>query len=287
MRLMRVGPVGAEIPVLCGPDGCLYDLRGLVKDIDGNELADGGLSRIAAAHSTGKLPVLDGTHRRIGSPVKPGGSIICVGMNYAAHAAEAGAEPPDSPVLFLKPPNTLCGPNDRGIIPRNSRKTDWEVELAVIIGKRALYLNNPNEAIEHIAGFAAANDLSEREFQIEISGGQWSKGKSAPGFTPLGPMLVSPDEVNYRNLRLRSWVNGESRQDSSTADMIFDVEYLVWNISQYMALDPGDVILTGTPQGVALSGKFPYISAGDQVRVEIEGLGSQTQEFVNYNEPNG
>ena len=159
-------------------------------------------------------------------------------------------------------------------------KTDWEVELGVVIAKRASYLESPADSIHYIGGFVTANDLSERDFQLNVSGGQWSKGKSAPGFSPIGPWLVTPDEVDYKNLRLRSWVNGEVRQDSSTADMIFDVDFLVWHLSQYLTLEPGDVILTGTPQGVALSGRFPYLRAGDVVEIEIDGLGRQRQEFV-------
>ena len=205
--------------------------------------------------------------------------MLCIGLNYAAHAAEAGATPPSTPVLFLKTPNTVGGPNDFVDIPRNSTKTDWEVELGVVIGKRALYLNSPADSAGHIAGYVTANDLSERTFQLEVSGGQWSKGKSAPGFSPLGPWLVTPDEVDVTNLRLRSWVNGEPRQDSSTSDLIFSVDFIIWHLSQFLALEPGDVVLTGTPEGVALSGRFPYIAAGDVVEIEIEGLGRQRQEF--------
>jgi len=200
-------------------------------------------------------------------------------MNYAAHAAESGSQPPSVPILFLKTPNTVVGPTDDVAIPRNSMKTDWEVELGVVIGRRASYLESPVDSINYIAGFVTTNDLSEREFQLESSGGQWSKGKSAPGFSPVGPWLVTPDEVNYRNLRLRSWVNGESRQDSSTSDLIFDVDYIVWHLSQFLTLEPGDLIMTGTPEGVALSGRFPYLKVGDVCEIEIEGLGRQRQRF--------
>jgi len=182
--------------------------------------------------------------------------------------------------MFLKTPNTVGGPNDDVDIPRASRKTDWEVELGVVIGKRALYLDSPADSAAHIAGYLAANDLSEREFQLEISGGQWSKGKSSPGFSPLGPWLVTPDEVDAGNLRLRSWVNGEPRQDSTTADLVFGVDYIIWHLSQFLALEPGDVVLTGTPEGVALSGRFPYLAAGDVVEIDIEGLGRQRQLFA-------
>ena len=182
--------------------------------------------------------------------------------------------------MFLKTPNTVAGPDDTVEIPRNSTKTDWEVELGIVIGKRALYLDSVADSAAHIAGFVVANDLSEREFQLEISGGQWSKGKCAPGFNPTGPWLVTPEEVDHKNLRLRSWVNGEIRQDSNTADLIFDVDYIIWYLSQFMALEPGDLILTGTPEGVALSGRFEYLKAGDVCEIEITGLGRQRQEFV-------
>jgi 2-keto-4-pentenoate hydratase/2-oxohepta-3-ene-1,7-dioic acid hydratase in catechol pathway len=236
---------------------------------------------VRAAASAGSLPPLDiADSERIGAPIAKPGAVICIGMNYAAHAAESGSAPPTIPILFLKTPNTVVGPNDTVAIPRRSFKTDWEVELGVVIGRRASYLADPSESIDHIAGFVTANDLSERTFQLEESGGQWSKGKSAAGFNPTGPWLVTPDEVDYRNLRLRSWVNGEPRQDSTTADLIFDVDFIVWHLSQYMVLDPGDLVLTGTPEGVALSGRFPYLKAGDVCEIEIEGLGHQRQEFI-------
>ena len=275
MKLARLGEVGRETPVLI--DGERYlDLSGVVADIDADALSPAGLARIAA--SVDSLPELaDAASLRVGAPVVRPSAIICVGLNYAAHAAESGAQPPASPVIFLKTPNTIGGPNDVVDIPRKSVKTDWEVELAVVIGERALYLDSPADSAKHIAGYTVANDLSEREFQIEVSGGQWSKGKSAPGFSPLGPWLVTADEVDSTNLRLRSWVNGEPRQDSSTADLIFDVNFIVWHLSQFLALEAGDVIMTGTPEGVALSGRFPYLKAGDVVEIEIDGLGRQRQ----------
>jgi len=275
VKLARLGEVGRETPVLI--DGERYlDLSGVVADIDADALSSAGLARIAA--SVDSLPELaDAASLRVGAPVVRPSAIICVGLNYAAHAAESGAQPPSSPVIFLKTPNTVAGPHDVVDIPRKSVKTDWEVELAVVIGERALYLDSPADSAKHIAGYTVANDLSEREFQIEVSGGQWSKGKSAPGFSPLGPWLVTADEVDSTNLRLRSWVNGEPRQDSSTADLIFDVDFIVWHLSQFLALEAGDVIMTGTPEGVALSGRFPYLKAGDVVEIEIEGLGRQRQ----------
>ncbi|WP_213814479.1 fumarylacetoacetate hydrolase family protein [Glaciihabitans sp. dw_435] len=276
MKLARLGESGSEIPVLVDGDRYL-DLRGVIKDF--SDMA--GLERVRAAVASGSLPVLDGAGAlRVGAPVLRPSAIICIGMNYAAHAAESGSAPPTAPILFLKTPNTVGGPNDDVAIPRKSHKTDWEVELAVLIGRKALYLDSPADSAAHVAGYLLANDVSEREFQIEISGGQWSKGKSAPGFSPLGPWLVTPDEVDPGNLRLRSWVNGEPRQDSTTADLIFDVDFIIWNLSQFMALEPGDVIMTGTPAGVALSGKFPYLRAGDVVELEIEGLGRQRQVYT-------
>ncbi len=276
MKFARLGAPGQEIPVLIDESGTAFDLRSVVPDITGEHLGPDSLAKIQQAAGDGALPALDGSaDLRTGSPIARAGSILCIGQNYAAHAAESGAEPPEVPILFFKAANTLTGPNDPVAIPRRATKTDWEVELGIVIGTRALYLDSPEQAREHIAGFVTADDLSERDFQLAESGGQWSKGKCAPDFSPLGPWLVTADEVDPKNLALRSWVNGEPRQDSSTADMIFDVDHIVWHLSQYLALDPGDVILTGTPQGVALSGRFPYLSAGDVVEVEIEGLGRQ------------
>lgn len=279
MKFARLGPAGAEVPALV-TDEATYDLSGLTSDIDGAFLAQGGPAKVAEALAAGTLPVLAGADdARIGAPIARPSAVVCIGMNYAAHAAESGARPPAVPVVFLKVPNTVAGPNDTVTLPRGSAKTDWEVELGVVIGKRASYLDSPEQAMEHVAGFVLANDLSERAFQLEVSGGQWSKGKIAPGFLPLGPWLVTPDEVDAGNLRLRSSVNGEPRQDSSTADLIFDVPTIVHHLSQYMALDPGDLILTGTPEGVALSGRFPYLAPGDVVELSIDGLGAQRQTY--------
>ncbi|MBM0256698.1 fumarylacetoacetate hydrolase family protein [Micromonospora sp. 4G55] len=272
MRLMRVGPVGQERPVRYD-DGHYLDLSPLTADIDATFLAGDGLRR---AREATDLPEIDVTGQRIGPPIARPGAILCVGQNYAAHAAESGSVPPELPIVFYKAPNTVVGPYDDVLIPRGSTKTDWEVELAVVIGRRARYLSSPDEALAHVAGYVLSNDVSERDFQLTVSGGQWSKGKSCETFQPLGPWLVTTDELpDPQALRLRSWVNGEPRQDSTTKDMIFDVAYLVWHLSQYTVLDPGDVINTGTPQGVALSGRFPYLSAGDVMEVEIDGLGRQ------------
>lgn len=280
MRFVRIGDPGRERPAIL-VDGDYFDLSSVTLDLSSDFLAGGGIGRARAALESGALPLIPRTDiGRTGAPIARPGAVVCVGMNYAAHAAESGSMPPEHPIIFLKPPNTVVGPNDDVSIPQRSTKTDWEVELGVVIGRHASYLESPADSIEHIAGFVTVNDLSEREFQLELSGGQWSKGKASPGFTPTGPWLVTPDEIDHRSLRLRSWVNDEPRQDSTTADMIFSVDHLVWNLSQFMALDPGDLILTGTPAGVALSGRFPYLGAEDVCEVEIEGLGRQRQRFV-------
>ena len=281
MRLARLGPIGHERPVVLAGDDRAFDLTGITADIDGGFFASGGLARVADALSSGALPELDGAAGlRVGAPIARPSAVVCIGMNYAAHAEESGSAPPEIPIMFLKPPNTVAGPYDDVPIPRGSAKTDWEVELGVVIGRRALYLDSPEQSLDHVAGFVLANDLSERAFQLEVSGGQWSKGKSAPGFNPLGPWLVTPDEVAPQELGMRSWVNGEPRQDSSTADQIFGVATVVHHLSQYMCLEPGDLILTGTPEGVALSGRFPYLRAGDVIELEIDGLGRQRQRMV-------
>ena len=279
MKLARLGEPGAEIPVVI--DGGRYlDARSVIGDYTGAAFEAGAIDAISDAVSSGALEELAGAAgMRVGAPVARPGAVLCIGLNYTAHAAESGVAPPELPVLFLKTPNTVAGPFDAVDIPRRSTKTDWEVELAIVVGRRALYLESPAEAAGHIAGYALANDLSERDFQLAESGGQWSKGKSSPGFTPLGPWLVTPDEFDPSDARLRSWVNGEARQDSSTKDMIFDPAFIVWHLSQYLALDAGDVILTGTPEGVGLSGRFPYLQAGDVAEVEIDGLGRQRQVF--------
>jgi 2,4-diketo-3-deoxy-L-fuconate hydrolase len=294
MRFARVGAIGHEIPVIASGTE-YFDLRSLTPDLDGAFFADDGIARARSALATGELPELTVNRGeadappshgpgRLGAPIARPSAVLCIGMNYAAHAAESGSLPPASPILFLKTPNTVVGAYDEVEIPRGSEKTDWEVELGIVIGARTSYLESPADSIGSIAGFVAANDLSEREFQLEISGGQWSKGKSSPRFSPIGPWLVTPDEIDYRNLPLRSWVNGEPRQDSTTADMVFDVDYLVWYLSQYLTLEPGDLILSGTPAGVALSGRFPYLRAGDVCEIEIEGLGRGRQLFVKQGE---
>lgn len=281
MQLMRLGPPGSERPAVRTAEGAVHDLSSVTTDIDGEFLAGDGLSRARTALEGGELPRLDVTGLRVGAPIARPTAVIGIGLNYAAHAAESGVDAPAAPVVFFKHPSTLGGPDDEIAIPAGSERTDWEVELAVVIGRRAGRLASPEDALAHVAGYAIANDVSERTWQLEHSGGQWSKGKCAPGFNPLGPWLVPADEVgDPQALRLRSWVNGELRQDSTTADMIFPVAHIVWHLSQYMTLEPGDVIDTGTPEGVALSGRFPYLGAGDVVELEIEGLGRQRQVMV-------
>jgi 2-keto-4-pentenoate hydratase/2-oxohepta-3-ene-1,7-dioic acid hydratase in catechol pathway len=282
MKFARLGPVGHEIPVVQVDDRIL-DISSIAPDIDAAFWESGGVAKVSAAVADGTLPVASGAEAlRVGAPIAKPGTIVCIGMNYAAHAAESGSEPPSVPVLFFKAANTIAGPNDAVTIPRGSKKTDWEVELGIVVGRRTSYLDSIEQSLDHVGGFVLANDLSERAFQLEESGGQWSKGKIAPGFSPLGPWVVTPDEVDHENLRLRSWVNGEPRQDSSTADLIFGVAHIIHHLSQYMVLDPGDVVLTGTPEGVALSGRFPYLQPGDVVELEIDGLGRQRQDVVAY-----
>ena len=281
MELLRLGPSGAERPAVRA-DGILYDLSPLTRDIDGAFLASHGLDRVRDAIDAGRLSLMadpgDGSGLRVGPPVARPSALVCVGMNYRAHAAETGAAPPELPVVFFKAPNTLVGPYDDVRIPRGSTETDWEVELALVVGSRARYLDSPDDALSCIAGYAVSNDVSERRFQLRDSGGQWSKGKSCETFNPFGPWLVPADEVEEPSaLPLRTLVNGELRQDSNTADMVFSVPFLLWHLSQYMVLEPGDIVSTGTPQGVALSGRFPYLKPGDVMELTVEGLGVQRQ----------
>lgn len=279
VQFMRLGELGHERPAVQADD-VIYDLTPLTNDIDGAFLVGDGIARTREALGAGRLPRLATAGLRIGAPVARPSSILCIGQNYAAHAAESGSPPPAAPILFFKATNSLVGPYDDVLIPRRSAKTDWEVELSVIIGRRARYLESPDEALAYVAGYTIANDVSERTFQIEVSGGQWSKGKSAETFNPLGPWMVPADEIpDPQTLGLRSWVNGEVRQDSTTADMIFSVAHLIWDLSQYLVLEPGDVLNTGTPQGVALSGRFPFLKAGDIMELEVDGLGRQRQEL--------
>ncbi|MCX4788493.1 fumarylacetoacetate hydrolase family protein [Streptomyces sp. NBC_01221] len=280
MKLLRIGPAGSERPAILAADGRLLDLSAVTTDIDSAFLASGGVARARAAMEAGQLPELPATGR-IGAPVARPGKVVCVGLNYRDHAEETGAAIPTRPVVFMKDPGTVVGPHDPVLIPRGSTKTDWEVELAVVIGSRARYLSSPDRAADVIAGYAISNDVSEREFQLEYSG-QWDLGKSCETFNPLGPWLVTADELgDPQSLTLGLSVNGVPRQDGSTKNMIFDVAYIVWYLSQYMVLEPGDVINTGTPAGVALGlPGTPYLRPGDIVELEIEGLGTQRQIFA-------
>ena len=282
MKLLRVGPAGAERPALLDGRGDLRDLSGLVPDVDGRLLADpAGLERVAAAGADGSLPVLDPGLRR-GAPLARIGKIVCIGLNYHDHAAETGAQPPAEPVVFMKAPDTVVGPDDTVLVPRGSTKTDWEVELAVVIGRELRYAASHAEAAAAVAGYAIAHDVSEREFQIE-RGGQWDKGKNCETFNPLGPWLVTADEIpDPQALGLKLWVNGTLRQDGTTADQIFPVAEVVRYLSHFMTLHPGDVINTGTPAGVALGhpDPKPYLRAGDVVELTIDGLGRQRQHFA-------
>lgn len=286
MKFLRIGDLGAERPAVLDADGTALDLSGITTDIDAAFLAGGGVDRARAALDAGELtPVDAGTPgtggTRVGSPVADPGKIIGIGLNYADHAVETGASAPAEPIVFLKAPDSLNGPDDDVLVPRGSTKTDYEVELAVLIGRTARYLDTEADADSVIAGYALANDVSEREFQIE-RGGQWDKGKSCETFSPLGPLLVTPDEVaDPQDLGLRLSVNGEVRQNGSTRDMIFTVRHIVHYLSQFMVLRPGDVIVTGTPAGVAMAkAETPYLKAGDTVELEIDGLGRQRQHMV-------
>jgi 2-keto-4-pentenoate hydratase/2-oxohepta-3-ene-1,7-dioic acid hydratase in catechol pathway len=276
VKLLRIGPAGQERPVVMDGEGNLRDIG--EPDIDGAFLASGGVARVREALERGTLPVVDAEGVRVGAPIARPGKVVCIGLNYRDHAAESGAEVPAEPVVFMKASNTVVGPYDEVLVPRGSVKTDYEVELAVVIGRRARYLESREEALAAVAGYAIANDVSEREFQLE-RGGQWDKGKSCETFNPLGPWLVTADEVgDPQNLGLRLWVNGEQRQNGTTKDMIFDVAEIVRYLSRFMVLEPGDVINTGTPAGVAMGmpGQ-PYLRAGDVMELEIDGLGRQRQ----------
>ncbi|MEU2787773.1 fumarylacetoacetate hydrolase family protein [Streptomyces sp. NPDC007100] len=282
MKLLRVGPVGAERPALLDEDGTLRDLSSLVTDIDGALLADGpALDAVRAAAAAGGLPRLDPAGLRTGPPVARIGKVVCIGLNYHDHARETGAAVPAEPIVFLKAADTVVGPDDTVLVPRGSVKTDWEVELAVVIGRTARYLETDDEARAAIAGYAIAHDVSEREFQIE-RGGQWDKGKNCETFNPLGPWLVTADEVpDPQALGVRLWVNGTLRQDGTTAEQIFPVAEVIRYLSRFMTLYPGDVVNTGTPAGVAMGHPEPkpYLRAGDVVELEIDGLGRQRQEL--------
>lgn len=278
MKLLRYGAPGQEKPGLLDAQGALRDLSGIVPDLAGKALTSASLAKIKA-QSPESLPLVSGSPR-IGACVGDVRNFIAVGLNFADHAAETGAEIPKEPILFNKAPNCIVGPNDDVQIPKASKKTDWEVELAIVIGDGGSYIPE-EEAMDAIAGFCVCNDVSEREFQAE-RGGQWAKGKGCPTFGPLGPWLVTPDEVaDIQNLAMWLEIDGERVQNGSTKTMIFGVKHLVHYISQFMRLDPGDVITTGTPPGVGLGFKPPrFLKGGEVVTLGIEGLGEQRQNFL-------
>ncbi len=278
MKLLRYGPVGQEKPGMLDRDGKIRDLSGVVGDINGAALAPASLDRLRALDPA-SLPLVSGSPR-IGPCVGGVSKILAIGLNYRLHAQEAGMPIPTEPIFFLKAVSSICGPNDDVIIPKGSVKTDYEVELAIVIGSTARYVDI-KDAKKHIAGYCVVNDVSEREYQIE-RGGQWTKGKSCDTFCPMGPWVVTADEVGDGG-KLQVWtdVNGERRQNSNTADLIFGIEHIVSYVSQFMTLYPGDVIPTGTPSGVAMGFKPPkFLKAGDTMRLGVEGLGEQTQKLV-------
>jgi len=282
MRLIRFGPRNDEKPGILDADGRRRDLSAHFSQWDAVFFVSDGLNRLKQILHTGSstLPTVS-DDVRWAAPIARPGKVICIGLNYSDHAAESGMPIPEEPIVFLKASNTVVGPYDDVLIPRGSKKTDWEVELGVIIGREARYLTPSDDASEYIAGYAISHDVSERAFQLE-HGGQWTKGKSCDTFNPLGPWLSTPDEISDPDsLQMRLWVNGVQRQHGNTATMIFSAATLVHYLSQFMTLQPGDLISTGTPPGVGLGMKPPqYLSSGDIVELEIEHLGRQRQRFV-------
>lgn len=278
MKLLRFGPRGSEKPGFIDADGNVRDLSGVVPDIAGETLSNEKLAELAAVDLS-SLPLVENVGR-LGSCVSGTGKFICIGLNYADHAAESGMDVPPEPVIFMKATSAICGPNDPVIIPRNSEKTDWEVELGVIIGERAKYVSE-EDAMDYVAGYCVINDVSERTFQIEHAG-QWTKGKSADNFGQTGPWLVTKDEVADPQ-KLKMWlnVNGVSRQNGSTKTMVYGVAHVVSYLSKFMSLQPGDIISTGTPPGVGMGLTPPtYLKPGDVIELGIEGLGEQRQDVI-------
>jgi 2-keto-4-pentenoate hydratase/2-oxohepta-3-ene-1,7-dioic acid hydratase in catechol pathway len=280
LKLFRYGALGAEKPGIVAADGSLRDLSGVIGDVTGKMFGDGSLERLKALDPL-MLPVVDGTPR-MGACVGAVGKFICIGLNYADHAAESGVAVPVEPVMFMKATSAIMGPDDDVVIPKGSEKTDWEVELGVVIGKEAKYVDEA-EALDYVGGYCVVNDLSERAFQLEGTG-QWVKGKSADTFGPIGPWMVTADEVpDPQAMTLWLSVDGHEYQRGSTATMVFGVAHLVSYVSRFMSLQPGDVISTGTPPGVGLGQKPPrYLKPGETIRLGIDGLGTQTQKVVAY-----
>jgi 2-keto-4-pentenoate hydratase/2-oxohepta-3-ene-1,7-dioic acid hydratase in catechol pathway len=280
MKLIRFGEPGMEKPGLEHPDGKRIDVSSVIRDYDASFFENNGLKKLEETDVSG-FPEID-PDIRLGPPISRPSKIICVGLNYANHAREAKMDVPKEPILFFKATSSLCGPNDPVIIPKNSQKTDWEVELNIVIGKKALYVSK-EDAYDYIAGYTVTNDYSEREFQLE-RGGQWVKGKSCDSFSPVGPWLVTKDEIaDPNNLNLWLKVNGEIRQNSNTSEFIFNVETVVSYVSQFMSLLPGDMIFTGTPPGVGMGLNPPvFVREGDQIELGIEGLGQSSQIAENF-----
>ena len=279
MRIARFGKFGSERPAVMINDAQAVYVDHLIKDWNRDELEAGAYEKVKAADLSSQTP-FDVAGVRIGSPVARPTKLICIGLNYAKHAAESGMTPPPEPVVFMKAPDCLIGPNDEIAIPPNSTATDYEVELAIVIGKRALYLKSEEEAREYILGYSMSQDVSERHWQIERAG-QWVKGKSFPTFNPMGPQLVTSDEFSPDDVRVYCTVDGEKRQDSRTSDLIFGISHIVWYVSQFMELMPGDVINTGTPEGVGMGFKpTKYLKAGQVVVTGIEGIGEMTSRTV-------
>ncbi|WP_214110541.1 fumarylacetoacetate hydrolase family protein [Acrocarpospora catenulata] len=279
MYLMRIGATGAEKPVVRVDESHYIDVSDVTPDFDERFFAAGGTALLADRVARGDVRAFAG--ERVGAPIARPHQILCIGLNYSDHAAETGQAVPAEPILFTKSPNTLIGPYDEVRIPRGASKTDWEVELGVVIGRRTSYLDSPEEAADAIAGYCVVNDVSERAFQLE-RGGQWSKGKSAETFNPAGPWLVTPEEVpDVRNLGMWLEVNGVRRQTGTTKTMIFDPYVIVHHLSQFMVLEPGDLINTGTPPGVGMGHNPPiWLQPGDVMELGIDGLGSQRQQVV-------
>ncbi|WP_169570241.1 fumarylacetoacetate hydrolase family protein [Sneathiella limimaris] len=279
MKLLRYGPVGAEKPGVLDENGVIRSLEGIVDDIDGSVLTDEGLAKLKAV-DVAALPEVSGDPR-IGPCVGSVGKFICIGLNYSDHAAETGNPIPNEPIVFMKATTAICGPNDDVEIPRNSEKTDWEVELGVVIGKRAKYVSK-EDALDYVAGYCTINDVSERAFQSERSG-QWVKGKSHDTFGPIGPWMVTKDEVgDTSNIPMWLEVDGHRYQSGTTATMIFDVPTIIAHLTEFMTLEPGDIISTGTPPGVGMGIKPDpiYLKPGQTMTLEVEGLGRQTQKTV-------
>ncbi len=279
MRIARFGKFGSERPAVMINDAQAVYVDHLIKDWNRDELEAGGYEKVKAADLSSQTP-FDIAGLRIGSPVARPTKLICIGLNYAKHAAESGMTPPPEPVVFMKAPDCLIGPNDEIAIPPNSTATDYEVELAIVIGKRALYLKSEEEARDYILGYSISQDVSERHWQIERAG-QWVKGKSFPTFNPMGPQIVTSDEFSPDDVRVYCTVDGEKRQDSRTSDLIFGISHIVWYLSQFMELMPGDVINTGTPEGVGMGFKpTKYLKAGQVVVTGIEGIGEMTSRTI-------